>query len=54
MAVITLWMGIGSPYFTRRFAAPAQNILDQMQRQFPQDARGGGSSDPSEPSEARP
>jgi hypothetical protein len=38
MAVITLWMGIGSPYFTRRFAAPSQNVLDQMQRNFPQDA----------------
>jgi len=35
MAVITLWMGIASPYFTRRFAAPSQNVLDQMQRQFP-------------------
>jgi NADH-quinone oxidoreductase subunit M len=40
MAVITLWMGIGSPYFTRRFAAPSQNVLDQMQRQFPQEAQG--------------
>jgi NADH-quinone oxidoreductase subunit M len=39
MAVITLWMGIGSPYFTRRFAAPSQNVLDQMQRNFPQDAQ---------------
>jgi hypothetical protein len=42
MAVITLWMGIGSPYFTRRFAAPSQNVLDQMQRQFPQEAQGCG------------
>jgi NADH-quinone oxidoreductase subunit M len=39
MAVITLWMGIGSPYFTRRFAAASQNVLDQMQRQFPQEAQ---------------
>jgi len=39
MAVITLWMGIGSPYFTRRFAAPSQNVLDQMQRQFPQETQ---------------
>src|SRR5258708_2084896 len=38
MAVITLWMGIASPYFTRRFAAPSQNVLDQMQRQSPQEA----------------
>src|SRR3979490_1649460 len=42
MAVITLWMGIGSPYFTRRFAAPSQNVLDQMQRQFPQEASTSG------------
>jgi hypothetical protein len=42
MAVITLWMGIGSPYFTRRFAAPAQNVLDQMQRNFPQEASTSG------------
>jgi len=37
MAVITLWMGVNSPYFTRRFAAPSQNVLDQMQRNFPQE-----------------
>jgi NADH-quinone oxidoreductase subunit M len=42
MAVITLWMGIASPYFTRRFAAPSQNVLDQMQRQFPQEASTSG------------
>jgi NADH:ubiquinone oxidoreductase subunit 4 (subunit M) len=42
MAVITLWMGIGSPFFTRRFAAFSQNILDQMQRQFPQEASTSG------------
>src|SRR5216683_2235693 len=39
MAVITLWMGVSSPFFTRRFAAPSQNVLDQMQRQFPQEAQ---------------
>jgi NADH-quinone oxidoreductase subunit M len=38
MSVITIWMGVNSPYFTRRFAAPSQNVLDQMQRQFPQEA----------------
>jgi NADH-quinone oxidoreductase subunit M len=42
MAVITIWMGIGSPFFTRRFAAPSQNVLDQMQRQFPQEAKTSG------------
>src|SRR5437660_803824 len=39
MAVITIWMGVNSPYFTRRFAAPSQNVLDQMQRNFPQEAQ---------------
>jgi NADH-quinone oxidoreductase subunit M len=38
MAVVTLWMGIGSPFFTRRFAASCQNVLDQMQRQQAQEA----------------
>jgi NADH-quinone oxidoreductase subunit M len=38
MAVITLWMGINSPFFTRRFAASSQGVLDQMQRQFAQEA----------------
>jgi NADH-quinone oxidoreductase subunit M len=38
MAVVTLWMGVGSPFFTRRFAASSQNVLDQMQRQTPQEA----------------
>jgi NADH-quinone oxidoreductase subunit M len=38
MAVVTLWMGIGSPFFTRRFAASSQNVLDQMQRQQAQEA----------------
>ncbi len=38
MAVITLWMGIGSTFFTHRFAASSQNILDQMQRTGPQEA----------------
>lgn len=32
MAVVTLWMGIGSPFFTRRFATPCQIILEQMNR----------------------
>jgi NADH-quinone oxidoreductase subunit M len=32
MAVVTLWMGIGSPFFTRRVAAPVQTVLEQMNR----------------------
>jgi NADH-quinone oxidoreductase subunit M len=38
MAIVTLWMGLGSPFFTRRFAASCQNVLDQMQRQQAQEA----------------
>jgi len=38
MAVITLWMGIGSTFFTHRTAASSQNVLDQMQRSGPQEA----------------
>jgi NADH-quinone oxidoreductase subunit M len=39
MAVLILWMGLGSTFFTRRFAASSQNVLDQMQRSNPQEAR---------------
>ncbi len=38
MAVLILWMGLGSTFFTRRFAASSQNVLDQMQRCNPQEA----------------
>jgi NADH-quinone oxidoreductase subunit M len=38
MVVVTLWMGMGSSFFTRRFAASCQNVLDQMQRQQAQEA----------------
>jgi NADH-quinone oxidoreductase subunit M len=32
MAVVILWMGVGSTTFTRRFAGACQNVLDQMKR----------------------
>ncbi|MGB7844715.1 MAG: NADH-quinone oxidoreductase subunit M [Candidatus Acidiferrum sp.] len=32
MAVVTLWMGLGSPFFTRRFATPCKAVLEQMNR----------------------
>jgi NADH-quinone oxidoreductase subunit M len=32
MAVVTLWMGIGSPFFTRRIATPCNAVLQQMKR----------------------
>jgi len=38
MAVVTLWMGIGSAFFTRRTAASVQNVLEQMGSQSPQEA----------------
>jgi NADH-quinone oxidoreductase subunit M len=38
MAIVTLWMGIGSAFFTHRFAASCQNVLDQMQRRQAQEA----------------
>jgi NADH-quinone oxidoreductase subunit M len=38
MSIITLWMGVGSTFFTNRSAASSQNVLDQMQRSGPQEA----------------
>src|ERR1700693_5918917 len=32
MAALMLWMGIGSPFFTRRTEAYTQNVLQLMQR----------------------
>jgi NADH-quinone oxidoreductase subunit M len=32
IAVVILWMGIGSPFFTRRFATPCEALLEQMNR----------------------
>src|SRR6202790_3499998 len=32
MAAIILWMGIGSPFFTRRTEVSTQNVLHQMER----------------------
>jgi len=43
VAVVTLWMGIGSPFFTRRFAVPCQTVLEQMNRSFAQEAALPGS-----------
>jgi NADH:ubiquinone oxidoreductase subunit 4 (subunit M) len=30
LAVVILWMGINSPFFTRRFAAPCTAVIEQM------------------------
>ena len=32
MAVVTLWMGVGSVYITSRTAAASQTVLEQMKR----------------------
>jgi NADH-quinone oxidoreductase subunit M len=33
MAIVTLWMGIGSPFITRRTAAATQTVMDQVEPQ---------------------
>jgi NADH-quinone oxidoreductase subunit M len=38
MAVITIWMGIGSTFITARTAAAAQNVIDQVEPQQPYEA----------------
>ena len=45
MAVLILWMGIGSPFFTRRTEAYTQNVLHLMQRPEAYNARGAGIPD---------
>jgi len=46
MAVVTLWMGLGSTFFTRRIAASCQNVLDQMGSQQAQEALAPAKSAP--------
>jgi NADH-quinone oxidoreductase subunit M len=46
MAVVTLWMGIGSVFITRRTAAAAQTVIEQVEPQGPYEAAA--------PSEATP
>lgn len=38
MAIVTLWMGIGSTFITARTAAAAQNVIDQVEPQRPYEA----------------
>jgi NADH-quinone oxidoreductase subunit M len=38
MAIITLWMGIGSTFITRRTAAASQTVIDQVEPQRPYEA----------------
>jgi NADH-quinone oxidoreductase subunit M len=30
LAVVILWMGVNSPFFTRRFAAPCKTVIEQL------------------------
>jgi hypothetical protein len=38
MAVVTLWMGIGSTFITARTAAAAQEVIDQVEPPRPHEA----------------
>jgi NADH-quinone oxidoreductase subunit M len=37
-AVIILWMGLGSPYFTRRVAAPVDWVIEQTKSRYAEEA----------------
>ncbi len=52
MAAVILWMGIGSPVFTRRMEASSQNVLNQMER--PQVHLAGLAGQPDRPLPAKP
>ena len=55
MAVITLWMGIGSTFFTDRTASASQAVIDQMQRpQHAEEAIVPAPAKPSQPAPGRP
>jgi NADH:ubiquinone oxidoreductase subunit 4 (subunit M) len=43
LAAIMLWMGIGSPFFTRRTETSTQNVLQLMQRPQAYNAATSGS-----------
>jgi len=36
--VVILWMGIGSPFFTRRIAAPVETVIQQTQSHYAEEA----------------
>ncbi len=38
IAVVTLWMGVGSAFFTRRTANASESVLKQMERNFAREA----------------
>jgi NADH:ubiquinone oxidoreductase subunit 4 (subunit M) len=45
MAAVILWMGIGSPFFTRRMETSTQNVLQLMQRPGAYDVGGRNDMD---------
>jgi hypothetical protein len=56
IAIVTLWMGIGSTFITARTAAAAQDVIDQVEPQRPYEAAAPGVARPrgATPSEATP
>jgi NADH-quinone oxidoreductase subunit M len=46
MAVVTLWMGIGSPFITRRTAAATQTVMDQVEPQRAYEAAAPSAAEP--------
>jgi NADH-quinone oxidoreductase subunit M len=50
MVVITLWMGIGSTFITRRTATPSQTVIDQVEPQRPYEAAAPSVATPREKS----
>jgi hypothetical protein len=38
MAVVTLWMGIGSTFITARTASAAQSVIDEVEPRRPYEA----------------
>jgi NADH-quinone oxidoreductase subunit M len=46
MAIVTLWMGIGSTFITARTAAAAQDVIDQVEPQRPYEAAATNGSAP--------
>jgi NADH-quinone oxidoreductase subunit M len=44
LAIVILWMGIGSPFFTRRFATTCEGVLGQMNRNLMHEAQAAPTS----------
>jgi NADH-quinone oxidoreductase subunit M len=53
LAVVILWMGVSSPFFTRRFAAPCKTVIEQMNPNVMHEAAVPGMAAPQENSVER-